>query len=139
MDTTFVEDSHDPLHIFVESLSSPQRQPDQSDPYSFSDEEQSDLVIALEAVHIGSTPAAQGSCSPMDMASLVQENLMSISQRALITLRLPQLQKRFQKSPLGEEFTCLPSQELVLLPPNAASFPAPQLKNVQRLRTIHYV
>jgi hypothetical protein len=72
MDTTFVEDSHDPLHIFVESLSSPQRDPDQSDPYSFSDEERSvtsDLVIALEAVHIGSTPAAQGSCSPMDMAS----------------------------------------------------------------------
>lgn len=32
-----------------------------------------------------------------------------------------------------------PSQELVLLRPEVASFPAPQLKNVQRLRTIHYV
>jgi len=40
---------------------------------------------------------------------------------------------------LGEEVAHPPSQELVLLPPEAASFPAPPLKNVQRLRTIHYV
>jgi hypothetical protein len=39
----------------------------------------------------------------------------------------------------SEEVAFPYSQELVLLPPEAASFPAPQLKNVQRLRTIHYV
>ncbi len=32
-----------------------------------------------------------------------------------------------------------PSQELVLLPPEAASIPVPKLKNVGRLRTVHYV
>ncbi|CAK9237622.1 unnamed protein product [Sphagnum troendelagicum] len=31
------------------------------------------------------------------------------------------------------------SQELVLLPPEAASIPVPKLKNVGRLRTVHYV
>lgn len=40
---------------------------------------------------------------------------------------------------LGEEVAHPPSLELVLLPPETASFPAPPLKNVQRLRTIHYV
>lgn len=43
------------------------------------------------------------------------------------------------QSPLGEQVAHLPSQELVLVPPEVASFPAPPLKNVQRLRTIHYV
>lgn len=40
---------------------------------------------------------------------------------------------------LDEEVSHPPSQDLVLLPPEAASFPAPLLKSVQRLRTIHYV
>lgn len=40
---------------------------------------------------------------------------------------------------LNEEASHAPSQELVLLPPEAASVPAPLLKSVQRLRTIHYV
>lgn len=31
------------------------------------------------------------------------------------------------------------SQELILLPPQAAYIPVPQLKNIQRLRTVHYV
>jgi hypothetical protein len=31
------------------------------------------------------------------------------------------------------------SQELVLLPPEAASIPVPKLKNIGRLRTVHYV
>lgn len=39
----------------------------------------------------------------------------------------------------SEEVAFPNSRELVLLPPQAASYPAPQLKNVQRLRTIHYV
>lgn len=40
---------------------------------------------------------------------------------------------------VGEEVAHPPSQELVLLAPAAASFPAPPLKSVLRLRTIHYV
>ncbi|KAG0612102.1 hypothetical protein M758_6G001700 [Ceratodon purpureus] len=43
------------------------------------------------------------------------------------------------QSALGDQIAHLPSQELVLVPPEVASFPAPPLKNVQRLRTIHYV
>lgn len=35
--------------------------------------------------------------------------------------------------------SCLPSQELILLPPQVSYTPTPQLKSVQRLRTIHYV
>lgn len=35
--------------------------------------------------------------------------------------------------------SCLRSQELILLPPQASYTPTPQLKSVQRLRTIHYV
>lgn len=35
--------------------------------------------------------------------------------------------------------SCLRSQELILLPPQASYTPTPQLKRVQRLRTIHYV
>jgi hypothetical protein len=33
----------------------------------------------------------------------------------------------------------IPSHELILLPPQAPLAPAPKLKNVQRLRTVHYV
>lgn len=40
---------------------------------------------------------------------------------------------------VSQELAYPPSQELILLPPYAASFPAPLLKSVQRLRTIHYV
>ena len=39
----------------------------------------------------------------------------------------------------GEEVSHPPSQDLVLLPPETASFLAPLLKSVQRLWTIHYV
>lgn len=38
-----------------------------------------------------------------------------------------------------DEFKHLPSQELILLPPQASLAPAPKLKNVQRLRTVHFV
>ena len=38
-----------------------------------------------------------------------------------------------------EVFKHLPSQELILLPPHASLAPAPKLKNVQRLRTVHFV
>lgn len=33
----------------------------------------------------------------------------------------------------------IPSQELILLPPQGHISPAPQLKSIQRLRTVHYV
>lgn len=36
-------------------------------------------------------------------------------------------------------FSDAPSQEVVLLPPEAASIPVPKLKNIERLRTVHYV
>lgn len=32
-----------------------------------------------------------------------------------------------------------PSKEVVLLPPEAAFLPVPKLKNIERLRTVHYV
>jgi hypothetical protein len=38
-----------------------------------------------------------------------------------------------------DDFKHLPSQELILLPPQASLAPAPKLKNVQRLRTVHFV
>ena len=38
-----------------------------------------------------------------------------------------------------DDFKHLPSQELILLPPHASLAPAPKLKNVQRLRTVHFV
>ena len=44
-----------------------------------------------------------------------------------------------QSAALSEEVARLPSKELVLMPPAAASFPAPLLRTVERLRTIHYV
>ncbi|CAK9276242.1 unnamed protein product [Sphagnum jensenii] len=40
---------------------------------------------------------------------------------------------------LVPDVTPPPSQELVLLPPEAASIPVPKLKNIGRLRTVHYV
>jgi hypothetical protein len=40
---------------------------------------------------------------------------------------------------LVPDVTPPPSQELVLLPPKAASIPVPKLKNIGRLRTVHYV
>lgn len=38
-----------------------------------------------------------------------------------------------------DDFKHLPSQELILLPPQASLAPAPKLKNIQRLRTVHFV
>jgi len=32
-----------------------------------------------------------------------------------------------------------PSREVIILPPEAASIPVPKLKNIERLRTVHYV
>jgi hypothetical protein len=40
---------------------------------------------------------------------------------------------------LVPDVVVLPSQELMLLPPEAASKPMPKLKNIGRLQTIHYV
>ncbi|CAM6078685.1 unnamed protein product [Sphagnum tenellum] len=40
---------------------------------------------------------------------------------------------------LVPDVVVLPSQELMLLPPEAASKPRPKLKNIGRLQTIHYV
>jgi hypothetical protein len=36
-------------------------------------------------------------------------------------------------------FSDAPSREVVVLPPEAASIPVPKLKNIERLRTVHYV
>lgn len=36
-------------------------------------------------------------------------------------------------------FSDAPSREVVILPPEAASIPVPKLKNIERLRTVHYV
>lgn len=38
-----------------------------------------------------------------------------------------------------DDFQHLPSQELILLPPQASLAPAPKLKSIQRLRTVHFV
>lgn len=70
---TFLVESQQATSTFVNSLSR-----DESDPYSFSDDDRSaetfesslainDLVIDLGAVHLGSTSIAQGSCSSMQM------------------------------------------------------------------------
>lgn len=39
----------------------------------------------------------------------------------------------------SEDSNIIPSQELILLPPHACCLPAPELKNIHRLRTVHYV
>lgn len=39
----------------------------------------------------------------------------------------------------SEDSNIIPSQELILLPPHACRLPAPELKNIHRLRTVHYV
>jgi len=43
------------------------------------------------------------------------------------------------ESVVTDDFKHLPSQELILLPPQSSLAPAPKLKNVQRLRTVHFV
>ena len=73
MDTTFIEKSIEQLNVFAEFPSTDEAdQLNQSDPYSFSDEDRcvnTDFVMAFDKVQIGSTPFARGSCSPMEMES----------------------------------------------------------------------
>lgn len=73
-----------------------------------------------------------------DNAEVIIEEFMNLS-TSTADMALENTQVTIEEWAVTDDFRHLPSQELILLPPQSSLAPAPKLKNIQRLRTVHFV
>lgn len=74
-----------------------------------------------------------------DNAEVIIEELMDLSTNTVVVVLENTQVTIEEETEVTDDFRHLPSQELILLPPQSSLAPAPKLKNVQRLRTVHFV
>lgn len=92
------------------------------------------VVVEYEDV-MGTTMNKMATAVAPDNAEVVIEEFMDLSLNASAITR----EDKTEEWVVTDDFKHLPSQELILLPPHSSLAPAPKLKNIQRLRTVHYV